>query len=154
MKVTQVLQVFQDLLGCKERLELMVLVYLDQRETEACLDHLDLLGPQGSAQWVQRVQLVKWAHLVHRAYLERESKDKRESRGFRGSLAPEVLQDKVCKGTRVNEGSEVIRAQRGTEDNQERLELLDLWVEWDRRESLDSQRKKSSKLSDPFAAVE
>lgn len=94
---------------------------------------------------VLRVQLANWGLLVHRGYLEKVFKDKRGSLDFRVSLAPEVLLDRVCRGIREIEGSEVRKAKRETEVNLERQEPSDLWVELDKRESLDLQGKKSSK---------
>ncbi|TKS82596.1 Collagen alpha-1(XXVIII) chain [Collichthys lucidus] len=87
--------------------------------------------------WHNWVQLAERDHLVRRGYLEKASKDKRGTLDFRGSPAPEALLDKVYRGIRGIEGSEVKRAKGETEENLESQEPLDLWVEQDKRESLD-----------------
>lgn len=94
---------------------------------------------------VQRVQSARWDAPVHRGYLERESKDRRGNLDSRGSPAPEVLQDKVCRETRGTEGSEGRKAKRETEETPESQEPSDLWAEWARRENLGLQGMKSSK---------
>ncbi|KAG7216466.1 hypothetical protein INR49_001952, partial [Caranx melampygus] len=65
---------------------------------------LVLQGRQELVWSALRAQLANWDHPVHRGYLERAFRDKREILDFRGSLALEVLLDKGDRGFRGEKG--------------------------------------------------